>query len=112
MTGPVNVEIKEIPNGPRLGTRHKIQSIRNMVEYVGPDPEPQPEFVVVDVVDHEGNGRGRKYRVRWSDGAFTWEPRANLVDRREDGSEVINDAFRRYLERNQMLGKTRKALGE
>lgn len=110
LTGPVNVEIKEVPNGPKLGTRHKIQSIRNMVEYVGPDPEPEPEFVVTDVVDHRGHGRGRKYRVRWGDGSFTWEPKSNLVDVKEDGTEVVNEAFGRYLERIQSLAKTRSAV--
>jgi hypothetical protein len=79
-----------------------------MTEFVGPDPGPQPEFVVTDVVDHEGSGRGRKYRVRWSTGELTWEPRKNLVDRIGKGKgakEVMNDPFRRYLERNQMLRK-------
>jgi hypothetical protein len=108
VTGPVNVEIEEVRNGPKLGTRHAIQSIRNMIEYDGPDPGPQAEFVVSDVVDHKGNGRGRKYRVRWNDGSFTWEPRASLVDVKASGKQLLNVAFRRYLERNQMLKKTKE----
>lgn len=108
ITGPVDVEIKEVVNGPKLGTRHKIQSVRNMVEFNGPIPEPPKEFAVADVVDHEGHGRGRKYRVRWTDGEYTWEPRANLVDEGEDGEEVLVEAFEKYLERNQMLGRSKK----
>jgi hypothetical protein len=108
ITGPVDVEIKEVKNGPKLGTRHKVQSVRNLIEFTSPNLEPPKEFQVVDVVDHDGHGRGRKYRVRWSNGDYTWEPRANLVDREENGEEVMNEAFERYLERNQMLGKSRK----
>jgi hypothetical protein len=103
VTGPVNVEIEEVKNGPRMGTRHPIQSIRNMIEYSGPEPGPQPEFIVSDVVDHQGQGRGRKYRVRWNDGSFTWEPRSSLVDVKANGKQILVAPFRRYLERNQML---------
>lgn len=107
VTGPVNVEIEEVKNGPRLGTRHEIQSIRNMIEYSGPEPVPQEQYVVDDVVDHQGHGRGRKYRVRWKDGTYTWEPRSNLVDV-EDGKQILVAPFRHYLERNQMLRGTKE----
>jgi hypothetical protein len=103
VAGPVNVEIEEVKNGPKLGNRHAIQSIRNMIEYSGPEPGPQPEFIVSDVVDHRGYGRGRKYRVRWNDGSFTWEPRSSLVDVKTNGKQILVMPFRKYLERNQML---------
>jgi hypothetical protein len=108
VTGPVNVEIEGVKNGPKMGTRHAVQSIRNLIEYNGPDPGPQPEFLVTDVVDHQGYGRGRKYRVRWSDGSLTWEPRSCLVDKKANGKQVLVAPFRMYLERNQMLRGTKE----
>lgn len=105
LVGPVDVEIKEVLHGPKIGTRHKVQSIRNATKYIGPDPEPPTEWMVKDVVDHTGSGRGRKYRVMWDDGDFTWEPRHTLVDVMVDGSEVVNEALKRYFDRNPQLGR-------
>ena len=79
--------------------------MRNLAEFIGPDPLPEKEFEVADVVDHRGHGRGRKYRVKWSDGDFTWEPRKNLMDKKEDGTEVVLEALSRYLRRNQALNR-------
>jgi hypothetical protein len=104
LVGDVNVEIMEIENGPKLGTRHPIQSVRNLAKFKGPAPDKEQEWEVVDVIDHAGHGRGRKYRVKWSDGSLTWEPRKNLVD--IVGKEEIPVAqFKAYLDRQKRLGK-------
>ena len=103
VTGPVDVEIGEVENGPKLGTRHRIQSVRNLVEHKGQPPGQPKEYMVVDVVDHDSHGRGRRYKVKWEDGSFTWERRKNLVDIGEDGKEVVNEALRRYLDRQRRL---------
>jgi len=103
LIGAVNIEIKSIENGPTLGTRHKIQSIRNAIHFVGPDPGPQQEWKVSDVLDHRGGGRGRKYRVLWDDGDTTWEPIGTLADFGEEGEVVLNAALSKYFDRNPQL---------
>ena len=104
LVGEVDVEIMETSNGPKLGTRHPIQSVRNLAHYKGPAPEKEVEWEVVDVIDHAGHGRGRKYRVKWLDGSLTWEPRRSLVDI-ENGKEILLAPFKAYLDRQQRLGK-------
>jgi len=104
LVGEVDVEIMEIENGAKLGTRHPIQSVRNLAEFKGPEPEKEQEWVVADVIDHSGHGRGRKYRVKWSDGSLTWEPRKNLVDI-VNKEEIPVAPFKAYLDRQNRLGK-------
>jgi hypothetical protein len=104
LVGEVDVEIIETDNGPKLGTRHPIQSVRNLAVFKGPEPGKEPEFEVADVIDHAGHGRGRKFRVKWHDGSLTWEPRKNLVDK-VDGEEIPVAPFKAYLDRQKRLGK-------
>jgi hypothetical protein len=68
-------------------------------------PARQPEYMVVDVVDHIGIGKDRQYMVKWEDGSFTWEWQKNLVDIGRDGKEVVNEALLRYMERRCKLSE-------
>lgn len=104
LVGEVDVEIMETENGPKLGTRHPIQSVRNLAVFKGPVPGKEPEFEVADVIDHAGHGRGRKFRVKWLDGSTTWEPRRNLVDK-VNGEEIPVAPLKAYLDRQKRLGK-------
>jgi hypothetical protein len=104
--GPVDVEIAAIPNGPKL-TKHKIQNVRNICHYVGPDPGQEREWIVLDVIDHRGHGRGRKYHVKWDNGDTTWVSINNLVDYSDD-EIVVNEALDKYLKRHPNIKRPEK----
>jgi hypothetical protein len=102
--GDLDVILEEVPNGPNLGQRPALQSVRNLVRYTPTSILKSEEETVKDVIGHEGHGRGRKYLVVWSDNSATWEPRKNLVDS-VNGEETIVEALLRYWERNPKLSR-------
>jgi len=92
-------------DGPPLGDRHDVQSIRNLDKYPLKTAAKKLEHVVKDVTAYWGRGKGRRYEVTWSDDSVTWEPRKNLVAL-QDGEEVILEPLLRFWERNPQLKRT------
>lgn len=103
--GPVHVTIKQTKDGPSLGQRGGTQSIRNLEKYEHEVVYKQNEEKVKKIFGHEGKGRGRKYKVLWEDGSTTLEPRKQLVDKEEDGTETVNAELVAYLDRNRNLSR-------
>jgi len=103
--GKVTVKIAQVEEGPTLGQRPEIQSIRNLEVYKHDKIYKQKELVVTKIIGHGGKGRGRKYQVQWEDGTITWEPRKQLVDKEVGGKETINAELVAYLERNPSLSR-------
>jgi len=100
---PLNVKVKEVVGGPKLGQRRPVVNVKHVAEF-GPKEVPGArEFLVEDVLGHSGKGKRKKFHVLWADGSQSWEPRASLVDIEEDGAEVLNDALLNYLRRNPRL---------
>ena len=103
--GKSTVKIAKVNEGPDLGQRPAIQSIRNLEAYKHDKIYKQKELVVMKIISHGGKGRGRKYQVQWEDGTTSWEPRKQLVDREADGTETINAELTAYLDRNPSLSR-------
>ena len=103
--GKATVEIAQVEEGPDLGQRPAIQSIRNLEVYKHDKVYKQKELVVKEILRHGGKGRGRKYEVRWEDGTTSWEPRKNLVDKEADGTVTLNSELVAYLDRNPTLSR-------
>ena len=103
--GKATVKIAQVDKGPDLGQRPDIQSIRNLELYKHDTIYKQKELVVREILSHGGNGRGRKYQVRWEDGTTSWELRKNLVDKEVDGTVTLNAELVAYLDRNPTLSR-------
>jgi hypothetical protein len=103
--GKSTVKIEQVGEGPGLGQRPAIQSVRNLELYKHDKIYKQKELVVMKIISHGGKGRGRKYQVKWEDGTSTWEPRKNLVDKDVDGTETLNSELVAYLDRNPNLSR-------
>jgi hypothetical protein len=106
IVAPLNVQLEEVAGGPGMGRRQNMFSIRNLDNYTAEEIVRHREHRIEDVVEHAGKGRGRKYRVVWADGAESWEPRKNLVDKAEDGTETVAEPLLRYWERNPALSRS------
>ena len=102
--GDLDVELEEVEHGPSLGQRPTLQSIRNIDNYLAKEIRREREWLVKDILGHEGKGRGRKYRVLWATGEVTLEPRKSLVDS-VNGEETPNEALQKYWERNPTLSR-------
>ena len=105
VTGPVNVRLEQVEGGPTLGRRKEIFSVRNLEKYDHKTVYRQKELVVKSILGHEGNGRGRKYKVFWEDDSISMEPRKQLVDKEIDGKETVNEELINYWKRNPGLSR-------
>ena len=88
----LNVELKEVEGGPRLGRRHPIVNVKNVAKYEAREIPKKVEHEIERIEEHGGRGRGRKYKVVWKAGDVTWEPLANLVN----GEDVVNKKLEIY----------------
>ena len=62
-----------------MGRRHPVTHVQHIDAYTE-KYEPAPEYLIEEIIGHKTTKRRVKYRVRWSDGSETWEPKESLID--------------------------------
>ena len=82
-------ELGECDNGPKLGRRHLVVNVRDLMRYAA------AETKVDDILEHRRD-ENWEFRVRWADGDITWEPIEHLYDEENDGQLVYNDKLVKY----------------
>ena len=86
-----------------MGRRHPVTHVQHIDAYTE-KYEPASEYLIEEIIGHKTTKRRVKYRVRWSDGSETWEPKESLIDRIETEDEpVINDALVAYWSTREQL---------
>ncbi|MDA4133590.1 MAG: chromo domain-containing protein [Thaumarchaeota archaeon] len=94
MRSALDYELSELPQGPKIGQRHKVVNIQHL-ELFEADERRLKEVEVREVVAHSRKKTKVQYLVRWEDGDLSWEPTRNLVDKEGKGY-VIAEALIEY----------------
>lgn len=96
----LNYELAELPEGPKIGRRHKIVHVQHIekFEVVGGEAEE----LVVEVMKHKRNKKKVQYLTRFTSGEKLWLTEKELIDKEQDGY-VINDALKAYWEKTPKL---------
>lgn len=92
--GPLDVVLDELPQGPKIGQRHRVVNVKHVEKYEQEVPRTVEE-AVESIVKHKRRGKKVTYLVRWEDGSETWEPLRNLIDK-EGEETIVNEALLEY----------------
>ncbi len=103
VVGVVSVVSYRLSLPPRFSALHPVFHVSQLKPHHGPvrpapeavftDAEGQEHFEVEAIITHRGNGRRRRFLVKWvgyESHDNTWEPESNLA-----GAADLLDAYRR-----------------
>ena len=99
---PLDVKIKEIPQGPPLGRTHDVINVKHVAHYKGKlRSDNKPLYQVASIIEHKfvklKKGLQSRYHVKWTAGDETWEPLRNLLDETDEvGGNITNSALETY----------------
>jgi hypothetical protein len=99
--GPLDVKLKDILQGPKLGRTHEVVNVKHLDHYngiigAGRAPLHKVEAILKHQFVQRKKGKQARYLVKWSEGDETWEPTRSLVDEADNGEFIFNEALLSY----------------
>jgi len=90
----LNYELAELPQGPKIGTRHKIVHVQHLEEF-DVDGGEEEEEEVEEVLRHSRRKGKIRYLTKFKSGEEIWLTEKDLIDKEEAGY-LINEELKRY----------------